>query len=281
MGRAKGRDTDEPASRREDAAHGMDARYLERCVVGQERQDPGEPAREHRFSRAGRAGEQDVVPTCRGDLERTARPFLAPNVGEVGNVCKRFEVVSRHRRLRRVAFSAEIGNRLGEMTHADRFDSGESDLGARFGGTDEMREAGATGAFRGDERAGNRPETAVECELADRCVPLERFGRQLVGRCEHGQGDREIEPRPFFAQRRRREVDGDTALGRPLELGGGNAAPHPFLRLLARTVGEADDREGRHTLLQMCFDLDAARIDADERVGDGACEHTVTLGGNP
>jgi hypothetical protein len=32
-------------------------------------------------------------------------------------------------------------------------------------------------------------------------------------------------------------------------------------------------------LLQMRLDLDPARIDADERVGDGACEHTVTLGG--
>jgi hypothetical protein len=31
----------------------------------------------------------------------------------------------------------------------------------------------------------------------------------------------------------------------------------------------------------MRFHLDPARIDADERVGDGACEHTVTLGGKP
>jgi hypothetical protein len=54
-----------------------------------------------------------------------------------------------------------------------------------------------------------------------------------------------------------------------------------FLRFLARAVGKTDDREGRHTLLQMRFHLDPARIDADERVGDGACEHTVTLGGKP
>ena len=33
------------------------------------------------------------------------------------------------------------------------------------------------------------------------------------------------------------------------------------------------------TLLQVRLDLDPARIDADERVGDGACEHVVTLGG--
>ena len=279
MRRAKRRHANEPRAGQQHAADRVDARHLERGLVVEERQDPGQPAREHRLPRAGRPGEQEVVPSRRGDLERPARPLLAAHVGEVGNVGKRFEVVGRNRRLRRVALAAQIGDGLGEVAHADRLDSGQSDLGARLGGTDEMREAGAPGSFGGDERAGNGPQTAVESELADRGVPLERLGRQLVGRCEHGQSDREIEPRPLLAERRRREVDGDAALGRPLELGGGDAAAHTLLRLLAGTVGEADDGEGRHTPLQMRFDLDPARIDADERVGDGACEHTVTLGG--
>ena len=30
--------------------------------------------------------------------------------------------------------------------------------------------------------------------------------------------------------------------------------------------------------LDVRLDLDPARIDADERVGDGACEHVATLG---
>ena len=55
--------------------------------------------------------------------------------------------------------------------------------------------------------------------------------------------------------------------------------PDALLRLLARAIGQPDDREGRHTLLEMRLDLDPARVDADECVGDGACEHTFTLGG--
>jgi len=32
-------------------------------------------------------------------------------------------------------------------------------------------------------------------------------------------------------------------------------------------------------LLKVRLDLDAAGVDADERVGDRACEHGLTLGG--
>jgi len=39
-----------------------------------------------------------------------------------------------------------------------------------------------------------------------------------------------------------------------------------LLRLLTRAVCEPDDREAGHTSLQVCFDLDAARLEADERV---------------
>ena len=55
-------------------------------------------------------------------------------------------------------------------------------------------------------------------------------------------------------------------------------APDPLLRLLAGAVGEPDDREGRQPALQVRLDLDPARLEADERVGDGAREHAATLG---
>jgi hypothetical protein len=49
------------------------------------------------------------------------------------------------------------------------------------------------------------------------------------------------------------------------------------LRLLARAVGEADDREGRHTALEVRLDVDPTRLEPDEGVGDGAGEHAFTL----
>ena len=38
-------------------------------------------------------------------------------------------------------------------------------------------------------------------------------------------------------------------------------------------VGEADDRERGQAAVEVRLDLDAARLEADERVGDGAREH--------
>ena len=140
---------------------------------GEERQDPRQPAREHRLARAGRPGEQQVVAARRGDLEGPARPLLAAHVGEVGHVRERLEVVGRLLRLGRVALSPQIGDRLGQVVDTDRLDSGQGDLCPRLGGADEMGEPRAPRPFSGDERAGDRPQPSVECELADRGVPLE------------------------------------------------------------------------------------------------------------
>jgi hypothetical protein len=50
-----------------------------------------------------------------------------------------------------------------------------------------------------------------------------------------------------------------------------------MLRLLAGTFGESDDREAGDTALQMRFDLDPARLEPDERMREGAGNHSSTL----
>ena len=47
-----------------------------------------------------------------------------------------------------------------------------------------------------------------------------------------------------------------------------------MLRLLARPVGQPHDREPRNAGLEMRLDLDAARLEAYKRLGDGTCEHS-------
>ncbi len=51
-----------------------------------------------------------------------------------------------------------------------------------------------------------------------------------------------------------------------------------MLRLLARAVGEPDDGEAREAELEVGLDLDLARLEPDESVGDRACEHPSTMG---
>ncbi len=82
---AERRHGDQRARRREQPADRVDPRHLERLLAPKRRQDPRQPAREHRLARAGRPLEQEVVRARRGDLERTASPLLPADVGEIGN----------------------------------------------------------------------------------------------------------------------------------------------------------------------------------------------------
>ena len=47
-----------------------------------------------------------------------------------------------------------------------------------------------------------------------------------------------------------------------------------MLRLLAGAIRKPDDRERGHSGLEVRFDLDLARLEADERVSDRASEHS-------
>ena len=83
-------------------------------------------------------------------------------------------------------------------------------------------------------------------------------------------------PEPSFRRPGRSEVDGDPP-DRPLELGRRDADADALLRLLAGAVGEADDREAGDAELEVRLDLDAARLEADERVRDRPREHGSTV----
>ena len=192
----------------------------------------------------------------RRDLERAARAPLPAHVREVG----RRELDGRGRLLgrRRRPLAAEVGHGLGEMTNRHGLDAREGDLGARFGGTDEALDAGASGAFGSRKCARDGPEPTVERELSDRSVALEAVGRDLARGRKDSKRDRQVEVRALLAEIGRREVDGDPAPG-PLELGGGNAAADAVLRLLAGAIGEPDDRERWHAVLQVRLHLDPTR----------------------
>jgi len=217
------------------------------------------------------------VPAGGGDLERPPGALLTAHVAEVGPAARLLSRLGRPMGGRRVAEPAKVRDRLGEVRNRHRLDTGERDLGSRLGRADDAAQTRLPGALGGDEGAGNRAEATVERQLADRGVAAERVRRELPGRGEHRQGDGHVEARPLLAESGGCKVDGQPA-ARPLELGGGDPAADAVLRLLAGSVGEADDREGGRAALQVRLDLDAARVEADESVGDRAGEHVVTLG---
>ncbi len=138
---------------------------------------------------------------------------------------------------------------------------------------DEALEPSPASSLSDSERAGDGPDAAVERELAHRGVLCEPLRRKLPRRTEHRERDGEIEARPFLPEGRRRQIDGDAAAGRPLERSRDDAAPDPMLRLLARAIGEPDDGEARDARLQVRLDLDLARLEPDESMGDRTSEH--------
>ena len=100
----------------------------------------------------------------------------------------------------------------------------------------------------------------------------------LPRRSEHGEGNRQIESRSFFTELRRSEIDGQAPV-RPVQLRGSDATAHALLGLLAGAIRQADDRERRQSVLQVCFDLDAPRVETDQRMGDRPCEHVADASG--
>jgi hypothetical protein len=106
-------------------------------------------------------------------------------------------------------------------------------------------------------------------------MPAQLRLRDLPRGGEHRERDRQVVAGAFLPQPSRREVDGDTPAWE-LELGGEDPAAYPCARLGAGAVGQTDDGERRQAVLvHVGLHLDAARLEADERMRDRACEHAV------
>jgi hypothetical protein len=65
------------------AGHRRDHGDFEQLLRHERRQDGGEPRRQHRLARAGRADHEEVMPAGGGDLERALRALLPLDVLEV------------------------------------------------------------------------------------------------------------------------------------------------------------------------------------------------------
>ena len=113
-------------------------------------------------------------------------------------------------------------------------------------------------------RARARPGTRAA--RAGRTTPAREAARiaSAIGRSK---------PDPSFRRLGRREVDRDAPLPGHSTLGRRDPAAHAFLRLLARAVGEPDDRESRNAAADVGLHLDPAGVEADDGVSDRAREH--------
>ena len=213
---------------------------------------------------------------CSRDLQGAATTLLAADVCEVG-AGGEGNGVFRGCRRQDVGVAAQIRDRLREVAHRERLDPGERRLGCGRRRAQDPREPGPRRSFGGGDRADHGSHAAVERKLADAGVLQEALGRYLPRRGEERERDGQVEASTLLAERRRREVDGDPRLLRPLEQRRRDAAADAMLGLLAGAVGETDDRECRYPARQVHLDLDTPGVEADQREGDGAPDHPPTL----
>ena len=254
----------------------MDPRHLERLVTGQRRQDAREAAPEHRLARARRAGQQHVVLPGGGELESAATALLPPNLGEIGQ------------------------ERLLELVTSRR--GGERDLAPRRGDRRPPRPDGgrgrrrcpasaASGADSAAQRSSVRPARRAPSATAivpatgrilpsSESSPTQACSSSRAGGswCEPASSARAIgrsKPDPSFRSAAGARLTVIRCLRGPRQQRVDDAAVDPVLGLLARPVGEPDDREsGQVGRDEVGFDLDPTRFEADDGRGEGACEHS-------
>ena len=214
------------------------------------------------------------MPARSCELERTSRPFLTADVGEIERRPARLAV--RGNEFGSLELAAEVRHRLGQVANTDRPDSGESCLGRRLVRADEPLEACTSHALSHAQHAAYAPQPPVEGELAARSVLGETLARDLSRRRQQRERDWQIEPGALLLQLRRGEID-RRLVTRPLDPRRLDAAAHALLRFLTRAIDQTDKRERRHAALNVGFDLDAAGLEADEGKGDCAREHAETL----
>ncbi len=159
------------------------------------------------------------------------------------------------------------------MADGHGLDAAELRLARRLGRAEDPLETRASRALSDREGAANRPDAAVERELAHRGMLGQSLCRKLLRRGQDREGNRQVEARALLPQTCGREVDGDP-LQRPVELRGADAATDSVLRLSAGPVCETDDREARQAAVDVRLHLDPAGLEPDQSMGDGAREHT-------
>ena len=201
-----------PAPRREPAGDRRHGRDFERLVLGQRRQQRGQPLREHRLAGAGRPDQQQRVRAGRGDLERALRVRLAAHVGQVGDASGAAAAAPRPPRQRRARRS---GARTPRAAIARRRPWRPAPARLRPPTPPAARTRGRRAARTAPSRARRAPRAARRSAPARRRIrsASRSLRGNLPGRRQDAERDRQVVAAGLLRQVGGRQVDGDLARG--------------------------------------------------------------------
>jgi len=93
-------------------------------------------------------------------------------------------------------------------------------------------------------RAAHRPQFTAQAQLSGTPDPLELRGIQLTAGGQNGQGDRQVEGRPLFAQIRWSQVHDHAGEGHA-QCAVADGSPHALPRFLHGCIGQAHHLQPR------------------------------------
>ena len=240
-------------------------------LVRQRRQNGRKPLRHHAFARAGRAGEQHVMPAGRRDFERPLDEVLTEHMGVV-EVVLRGERLRGRRTGRKLSASAQVVDELAQRPH--RVDGQAVRVGRLlrvFRRHVNRLEVRAPRCERHGERTAHRAQLARKRQLAEEQRVL-RQGVDFAGGGENGQQNGQVVGCSGFSRVGRGEVDRQ-ARHRPVERAGLRRRPHALSGLADRAGRQTHDVEPRQSPRKQTFDRDDVPVDAGKTGGKYARYH--------
>ncbi len=261
-------------------------RRFQRLVGLERRQDAGQPRRQHRLARAGRADHQEIVPAGRRQLEHPLGAFLALDLGEVGIA----GAILGDQRLGRGQdlLAAQMVDQRQQRGRGDDLRlAGVAIL--VMGGCIEATPSRFAAAHRGaDHAAPRRPggdgrrqhaghpgQRAVERQFAQHDETRDAFARDHAHGGQEAQRDGQVVVAALLGEIGRREVDGD-ALRWQRQAERAERGPHPLAAFTHRLVGQPHHGEGELARRHQHLHVDRHDVDTLERDGPNLCLHVFS-----
>jgi len=209
MRRAKGSGGNQRFPGTQEARHGKNLGDLDGFFKGKIGQNRGQPSGQHAFAGARRADHQEIVRSCRGDLQRPERQLLAFDFGKVDVIAPvdLKQVIGIHaKRLDGFPVAQEFDNvgKRPNAIHADALHHG------RFRGVFFGNKNGTNPRLPGFESGGeNTPhslDAAVQRQLPDKKASVQGGFPDQRLRGQNAHRDRQIKAGPLFADIRGRQI---------------------------------------------------------------------------
>jgi len=237
-----------------------DHRDLQQFRRRQRRQDRGQPRRQHRLARTGRADHQQMMSAGGCDFERALGALLPLDVAQVE--LGRWRLPDLRLRSRQHLRALEVVGDLDQRIGCDDLDIGTGPGGfGTAGRRADQALLARIGPDRSRQHARNWRDRSVKSELAEHGETGQRIRRDCADRRHQAERDRQVVMAAFLRQVGRREIDGD-APRRQCQPRGDQCRSDPLAGLGHGLVGEADHMEGRQPRRDLHLHIDGAGFDS-------------------